>query len=226
MKRGPKPQSFFDDTPVASSDDPPDFESHIVLRVPEDCVGRIEKIIQSDGKHEEFSLNLNSDARNSTVRIGNQLLNGKILDLPTITEIHKTLDNKSLYKVADVSQILVCTHDSINSIASSSEDAAQKAAAAKAKQWQYPHGLTPPMKSARKKRFRKTKKKKFMDAPEVEKELKRLLRADLEADSVKWEIVEGNKEGATDEVRTQRHVTYPSSSEDESDVGDDDDKDD
>lgn len=44
------------------------------------------------------------------------------------------------------------------------------------KQWQYPHGLTPPMKSARRRRFRKTKKKKYMDAPEVERELKRLLR--------------------------------------------------
>ena len=35
------------------------------------------------------------------------------------------------------------------------------------KQWQYPHGLTPPMKSVRVRRFRKTKKKRFMDAPEV-----------------------------------------------------------
>lgn len=45
------------------------------------------------------------------------------------------------------------------------------------------------MKSVRHRRFRKTKKKKYMDAPEVEKELKRLLRADLDADSVRWEIV-------------------------------------
>ncbi|VDK71052.1 unnamed protein product [Cylicostephanus goldi] len=57
------------------------------------------------------------------------------------------------------------------------------------KQWQYPHGLTPPMKSVRQRRFRKTKKKKYMEAPEVERELKRLLRADLEADSFRWEIV-------------------------------------
>ncbi|EFO94486.1 hypothetical protein GCK72_008797 [Caenorhabditis remanei] len=236
MKRGPKPQ-FFDDTPVPTTDDPPEFESHVVLRVPEDCVSRIEKIINTDGKLEEFSINLNADARNTTIRIGNQLLNGKILDLPTVTEVHKTLDNKSLYKVADVSQILVCTHDSINPAASStsapsdSTEDAQKLAKKAAKQWQYPHGLTPPMKCARKKRFRKTKKKKLMDAPEVEKELKRLLRADLEADSVKWEIVEGNKgdAGVGDEgvTQTQRHVTYPSSSEEDSDaLADDDDKDD
>ncbi|KHJ81652.1 hypothetical protein OESDEN_18660 [Oesophagostomum dentatum] len=45
------------------------------------------------------------------------------------------------------------------------------------------------MKSVRQRRFRKTKKKKYMEAPEVERELKRLLRADLEADSFRWEIV-------------------------------------
>uniref|UniRef100_A0A1I7ULG8 TAFII55_N domain-containing protein n=1 Tax=Caenorhabditis tropicalis TaxID=1561998 RepID=A0A1I7ULG8_9PELO len=238
MKRGPKPQ-FIEDTPLpAASDDPPDFESHVVLRVPEDCVDRIEKIILSDGRQEDFAINLNADARSSTIRIGNQLLNGKVLDLPTITEVHKTMDNKSLFKVADVSQILVCTHDSVissdvpsTSTADPAEDD-QKLAKKAVKQWQYPHGLTPPMKCARKKRFRKTKKKKFMDAPEVEKELKRLLRADLEADSVKWEIVEGNKEGGvadeglTHHHRSERHGDYPSSSEEESDFNDDDDRDD
>lgn len=44
------------------------------------------------------------------------------------------------------------------------------------------------MKSVRKRRFRKTKKKKYMDAPEVERELKRLLRADIEASSSRWEV--------------------------------------
>lgn len=48
--------------------------------------------------------------------------------------------------------------------------------------------VTPPMKSVRKRRFRKTKKKKYMDAPEVERELKRLLRADIEATSSRWEV--------------------------------------
>lgn len=48
--------------------------------------------------------------------------------------------------------------------------------------------VTPPMKNVRRRRFRKTKKKKYMDAPEVERELKRLLRADLEAHSVRYEV--------------------------------------
>lgn len=42
----------------------------------------------------------------------------------------------------------------------------------------------------RKRRFRKTLKKKNVELPEIEKEVKRLLRVDNEAVSVKWEIVE------------------------------------
>ncbi len=36
-----------------------------------------------------------------------------------------------------------------------------------------------------------------MDAPEVEKELKRLLRADLEASAVRWEVVTPDDERST-----------------------------
>lgn len=54
----------------------------------------------------------------------------------------------------------------------------------------YPHGVTPSLKNVRKRRFRKTLKKKNVELPEIEKEVKRLLRVDNEAFSVKWEIVE------------------------------------
>ena len=45
------------------------------------------------------------------------------------------------------------------------------------------------MKNCRKRRFRKTLKKKYVEAPEIEKEVKRLLRVDYEAVSVKWEVI-------------------------------------
>lgn len=53
----------------------------------------------------------------------------------------------------------------------------------------YPHGVTPPMKNCRKRRFRKTLRKKYIEAPEIEKELRRLFRVDCEAVSVKWELM-------------------------------------
>ena len=45
------------------------------------------------------------------------------------------------------------------------------------------------IKNCRKRRFRKTLKKKYVEAPEIEKEVKRLLRVDYEAVSVKWEVI-------------------------------------
>lgn len=96
----------------------------------------------------------------------------------------KTLDKKNVYKVADISQLVICS----NKKPEPSEPEKDKpppqperhaqdgAPGKKEKAYQYPHGLVPPLKNVRKRRFRKTKKKKFMDAPEIERELKRLLR--------------------------------------------------
>lgn len=57
------------------------------------------------------------------------------------------------------------------------------------KKYLWPHGITPPCKNVRKRRFRKTLKKKCVEAPEIEKEVKRLFRVDNEAVSVRWEII-------------------------------------
>ena len=57
------------------------------------------------------------------------------------------------------------------------------------KKFLMPHGIAPPMKNVRKRRFRKTLKKKYVEAPEIEKEVRRLLRVDNEAVSVRWELI-------------------------------------
>ena len=47
---------------------------------------------------------------------------------------------------------------------------------------QYISVVTPPLKNVRKRRFRKTaRKNKLLESPEVEKEVKRLIREDLAA---------------------------------------------
>jgi TATA-binding protein-associated factor len=62
------------------------------------------------------------------------------------------------------------------------------------KKFLWPHGVTPPMKNVRRRRFRKTLKKKYVEAPEIEKEVKRLLRVDNDAVSVKWEVINEDDE--------------------------------
>lgn len=105
-----------------------------------------------------------------------------------------------MFKVNNISQMLLCSeqpqpipqiqspiqHPSTSSGAKLFEDKEVAAAEEqllkqkREKMYQYPHGMLPPLKNVRKRRFRKTKKKKYMDAPEVEKEVKRLLRFGLQ----------------------------------------------
>ena len=54
------------------------------------------------------------------------------------------------------------------------------------------------MKNVRKKRFRKILRKKNVDFPEIEKEVKRLLRTDNEAKHVRYEIVNIDEEMKSD----------------------------
>lgn len=57
------------------------------------------------------------------------------------------------------------------------------------KKYLWPHGVTPPMKNVRRRRFRKTLRKKYVEAPEIEKEIKRLLRGDSDAVKVTYEVI-------------------------------------
>jgi TATA-binding protein-associated factor Taf7 len=108
----------------------------------------------------------------------------------------KTIDKINLFKVNNLSQMILCSEEPQQMPASRSlsqqpststatktledtENETNQSELSKQKSekmYQYPHGILPPLKNVRKRRFRKTKKKKYMDAPEVEKEVKRLLR--------------------------------------------------
>lgn len=143
---------------------------------------------------ERLTIQIEPDMRRGTVRFDGWVLPAKIVDLPTIIESHKTLDGKNFYKTADICQMMICREDNEESgtgvKTEDLEDSTQKKSKdGKDKKFLYPHGITPPLKNVRKKRFRKTLKKKYVDFPEIEKEVKRLFRTDNEAIHVRYEVV-------------------------------------
>lgn len=173
------------------SDQTIELETEVILRVPSEAAATLRELIKKDAK-EQLSIKLENDIRKGEVKIGNHHLYAKVVDLPTIIEGQKTIDNKTVYKTADICQMIICKEN--KDFLLSDEDDKTKVLKKKEpnkvdKKYLWPHGITPPLKNVRKRRFRKTLRKKYVEAPEIEKEVKYLLKSDSEALSVKWEVV-------------------------------------
>ncbi|XP_002161046.2 transcription initiation factor TFIID subunit 7 [Hydra vulgaris] len=170
-----------------------ELENEIVLRMPEPYSSSLRDALQSGGLKDRLQIDFEEDARHATVKFDKVVFAAKLYDLPCIVETWKTFDKKSLWKTGDMCQVLICKDpDEPDSSSEEEENLSMdyiKRKLQETKKYQYAHGLTPPLKNVRKRRFRKTAKQKYIDAPEIEKEVKRLLRADVSAVDVKFEII-------------------------------------
>ncbi|XP_046743934.1 transcription initiation factor TFIID subunit 7 [Diprion similis] len=196
-------------------DDPPaELESQFVLRMPGEPAKILRETLRSGlPLKDRLSIKLENDMRYGEVRFDHWLLHAKVVDLPTIVESLKTIDNKSFYKTADICQMLICKEedDQITTDEESPVRQKKKDPNKVDKKFLWPHGITPPAKNVRRRRFRKTLKKKYVEAPEIEKEVKRLLRVDNDAVNVKWEVIcededqtKPNKVSSSGTVKTKR----------------------
>lgn len=79
------------------------------------------------------------DGRGGTFMIGNESFPASLLDLPTVVESYKTYDDSVLIKTADIGQMIMVREE---------DDPAPEGV-------EYKHGLTPPMRDARRRRFRR-----------------------------------------------------------------------
>ncbi|KAI9570457.1 TAFII55 protein conserved region-domain-containing protein [Boletus coccyginus] len=170
------------DRELDSDDEDLTFEEQFVIRMPpgEDCE-RLRKMIQSReiGNDVWFKF---KDSRRGIFHIGNSLYSFKLVDLPCVVEAQKTLDNKQMFKVADICQMLV-VGDRIQN-----EEAVTANRNVNIDEFIWPHGITPPLHHARKRRFRKRVNKRMIES--VEEEVERLLAADNLASEVKYEVLE------------------------------------
>lgn len=174
------------------SDAAVELESQFILRLPTEPAKVLREAIRSGSMNlkDRLFIKLEHDLRYGEVRLDHWLMHAKLVDLPTITESMKTIDGKNFYKTADICQMLICKEEDDQTTTDEESPAKKKKDPHKVeKKFLWPHGLTPPLKNVRKRRFRKTLKKKYVEAPEIEKEVKRLLRVDNEAVKVTWEVI-------------------------------------
>ncbi|XP_011505447.1 PREDICTED: transcription initiation factor TFIID subunit 7 isoform X2 [Ceratosolen solmsi marchali] len=168
-----------------------ELESQFIMRLPLEPSKILKETLRNGlPLKDRLYIKLENDMRYGEVRLDHWLLHAKIVDLPTIVESLKTIDNKSFYKTADICQILICKEEDDQTTDEESPIRQKKKDPTKVdKKFLWPHGITPPTKNVRRRRFRKTLKKKYVEAPEIEKEVKRLLRIDNDAVNVKWEVI-------------------------------------
>ena len=164
------------------------FEEQLILRVPDGPgehgeLDALRQAIRRRGEYDDVWFKF-KDARRAVFHIGRQLYAAKLVDLPCIVESHKTLDNKQMFKIADISQMLLIERP----IADEAEATAQSSHKSSNDDYIYPHGITPPMTWVRKRRFRKRVHNRSIDT--VEMEVETLLNDDKRADRVEYEFID------------------------------------
>ncbi|KAI3450895.1 hypothetical protein Pfo_007560 [Paulownia fortunei] len=135
------------------------MEEQFILRVPPAVAERIERLLnESSSSSEDKSLDLSfsEDGRTGTFVIGNDRFSASLLDLPTVVESYKTYDDNVLIKTADIGQMIMVREEG---------DSVPEAV-------EYRHGLTPPMRDARRRRFRRE--------PDLNPEVVRRVEKDLQ----------------------------------------------
>lgn len=134
------------------------------------------------------------DQRRAVVNVRGNLYGAILVDLPCIIEANKTIDKKNIFKAADICQMLLV----VQRIAREDDVAELKTGVA---DLTYPHGLTPPMQHARKRRFKKRIDNRTIEM--VEAEVDRLLFDDEAAESSRFSLgdaAELNRDGTASEA--------------------------
>nr|GMD52005.1 transcription initiation factor TFIID subunit 7-like [Ipomoea batatas]GME02376.1 transcription initiation factor TFIID subunit 7-like [Ipomoea batatas] len=157
------------------------MEEQFILRVPPSVAERIDRLLSENASSSEdkgLDLSFSEDGRSGTFVIGNEHFPAGLLDLPCIVESYKTYDDSVLIKTADIGQMIMVREEG-----DPTPDAVE-----------YRHGLTPPMRDARRRRFRRE--------PDLNPELVRRVERDLQnimaggtAENIDAEVPEQEEDG-------------------------------
>ncbi|WCJ33261.1 Transcription initiation factor TFIID subunit 7 [Euphorbia peplus] len=118
------------------------MEEQFILRVPPSVAERLDRLLSesaADSEEQSLDLSFNEDGRSGSFSIGNENFPASLLDLPCVVESYKTYDDCALVKTSDIGQMIL-----VREAGDSAPDVVE-----------YRHGLTPPMRDARKRRFRR-----------------------------------------------------------------------
>jgi len=195
-------------------------ESHFVLRAPTNVAEKLKQLIRDRQLDEKFTWQMNEDGRTGKAMLDGVEFTTKLVDLPCIIESHKTFDSKQFYKIADISQMLILEqvpekkpeedeNEPMDVVGGASDITPIQVRISNTQDpriFRWKHGLTPPMKNVRRRRFRKKAKRIIED---VEIEVNRLLQADELAEIVKTKIEVEDANGEAHEDARSENSDHP-----------------
>lgn len=199
--KGKKPQRLHGegyDSEASDREDDPVIEEEFILRmVPGDDCDFLRRMINEkrlgipkiQGGPDIQMRFFQGDGRRAAVTIRGNTYAATLVDLPCVIEGMKSWDKRGWWKSADICQMLwvfapIGNPEEAKAIALPS--------IVDQKTFQYPHGLTPPMHYARKRRFRKRLDRNQIEA--VEAAVERLLEADQKAESTSFTMFDPDEE--------------------------------
>ncbi|KAG7728645.1 hypothetical protein KL933_001878 [Ogataea haglerorum] len=168
-------------------EDDPLIEEGIILRmVPDESLDYLRRCVE-DGDMSGITIKW-KDKRRAILRINGMLYGGKLVELPTVVEVHKSVDKKNIFKTIDVCQMLLIVKrlESEKDIKDIDVDMEHGES--------YPDGITPPLENA-KQRFKKRYQQKIMQS--VEDRVQELLDLDDEAESSTYTFIDPSEEASS-----------------------------
>ncbi|KAJ5157680.1 uncharacterized protein N7482_008780 [Penicillium canariense] len=145
------------DSEASDTEIDPSIEEQFILRMlpGEDCDYLRQAIEERKFDKSEFSFKpLTRDGRRAIFKVRNQQYAACLVDLPCIIEGMKSWDRRGWYKSADICQMLLILGKVSNDQEALEYPIPPELEGADPKMLQYPHGLAPPLRWVRKRRFR------------------------------------------------------------------------
>jgi transcription initiation factor TFIID subunit 7 len=138
-------------------------EEHFILRVPPALAPKLREAVSARDVPADVWFKF-KDSRRAVFHMGDKTYGAKLVDLPTLVESQKMSGSGGQsVKVADISQMLL-VEDEVRE-----EGDVTRGRAFNIEDFIYPHGITPPLKHVRKRRFRKRINKRVSPTRSPEK---------------------------------------------------------
>ncbi|PYH93919.1 hypothetical protein BO71DRAFT_326448 [Aspergillus ellipticus CBS 707.79] len=167
------------DSEASDTEIDPSIEEQFILRMlpGEDCELLRKAIAERRFDRSEFSFKpLNREGRRAVLKIRDHQYAAALVDLPCIIEGMKSWDRRGWYKSADICQMLLVLGPVANEQEALEYPLPSDIQFPDDKTLQYPHGLAPPLRWVRKRRFRERISTRTIE--QVEKAVEDLIAQD------------------------------------------------